>query len=412
MALTLREENFIVIDNGSQIIRAGIGMNDTNKPPSVNLSMAAYNHPIQRHTITSWQDMEACWNHILFKELGLKKSRNESPVLLTVPVQWTKEEYERITQIFFEEFNVPGIYITQQPVLALYGCGSVSGIVIDIGDEMTDVNVVIDSIVQQHSNFAIPIGGRQFDQYLLRLMKEDSALVEQMKTAQVDLDEEFARYVREQPDVCVVSVGHTVEENLLSSEVPSAVDIAPTSATEEFLDGATDGTSKLEEEPTDVPDNVEIEYKGHKFTVGAYRHKVMDPLFTPDLCGFDALSFNDAMRLAVMNCEPPEMRPKLWENIVLTGGCSQASQLQRRIKATLQVFLPRSDNAGDSQPRVLGFLRIPDYFTVLKDRQYQRLSTWLGAEIVAKLVFIDAKNYISKVDYNEHGPSVIHTKSF
>lgn len=35
MALTLREENFVVIDVGSSVTKAGIGMQDTNKPPSV-----------------------------------------------------------------------------------------------------------------------------------------------------------------------------------------------------------------------------------------------------------------------------------------------------------------------------------------------------------------------------------------
>lgn len=58
-------------------------------------------------------------------------------MLLTVPFKWSKLEYERITQIFFESFNVPGIYIAPQPLLALYGCGSVSGIIVDIGYETT-----------------------------------------------------------------------------------------------------------------------------------------------------------------------------------------------------------------------------------------------------------------------------------
>lgn len=35
MSLTLREENFVVIDVGSYLTKAGIGANDTNKPPSV-----------------------------------------------------------------------------------------------------------------------------------------------------------------------------------------------------------------------------------------------------------------------------------------------------------------------------------------------------------------------------------------
>ncbi|CAO3594966.1 unnamed protein product [Absidia cylindrospora] len=118
------------------------------------------------------------------------------------------------------------------------------------------------------------------------------------------------------------------------------------------------------------------------------------------------------MLLAVQNCEPPEIRPKLWESIVLTGGCGQMRGLQKRMKSEIGRLLSISENAGDIQTRLVGFLKIPAYFTVLKNKEYQRYSTWLGGEIVAKLVFTDAKNHISKVDYNEHGPSVCHTKSY
>ncbi|KAG0174682.1 hypothetical protein DFQ28_008218 [Apophysomyces sp. BC1034] len=395
MALMLREENFVVIDVGAYQIKAGMGMHDTNKPPSVIISMAEFNHPIQNNNIVSWQDLEASWHHVLFKELALKKHRNESPVLLTVPVQWTKEEHERITQIFFENFNVPGIYIAPQPLLALYGCGSVSGIIIDIGHTTTDVNVVVDSIVQPQSSFSIPVGGQHFDKYLLQLFQNDVALVETFRQHDIPLDEGFATFVREQPGVCNVLVGHDVRESMLAAEVPTALDAAPTAAVEEFTDG---DTAKDENDTSQVPEIVEVEYKGHKFSLGSYRHRAFDPLFAVNLLNSDTLSLSEALRLAVMNCEPPEIRPRLWENIVLTGGCSQTTHLQ--------------DNAGDSQPRLINFLRIPDYFTVLKEKPYQRYSTWLGAEIVAKLVFIDAKNYVSKVDYNESGPAVVHRKSY
>ncbi|RUS32452.1 hypothetical protein BC938DRAFT_475346 [Jimgerdemannia flammicorona] len=86
--------------------------------------------------------------------------------------------------------------------------------------------------------------------------------------------------------------------------------------------------------------------------------------------------------------------------------------IKERIKAELLPYLPVSDNAGDTQSRDIKFLRIPDYFTVLREPHFQRFSAWLGGEIVAKLVFPNPTNYISKVDYNESGPSVVHHKSY
>ncbi|KAG1047274.1 hypothetical protein G6F43_010269 [Rhizopus delemar] len=412
MSIALREENFVVINVGSTITTAGIGMHDTNKAPTVFVNMADFNYPIKNNRIDNWKDLEECWHHILFKELRIKKSRNESPVLIAVPVQWTKLEHERITQIFFENFNVPGVYIAPQPLLTLFGCGAVSGVVIDIGSQTTDVNIVVDSNIQTQSSFMIPMGGDQLDSYLLQLLEKDTQLVEAFQRHQMTLDTAFAKHVRELPRMCHVAFGHELNKDV-KQELSKAMEEIPTTATEELLD-EDNPKSKEEEDDEDYtpPEHIQIDYQGHSFTLGPYRHQVFDPLFAPDLVGSDTLSLPDAVRLAVMNCEPPEIRPKLWESIALTGGCSLTSGLTKRIKAEFSLFLPQSNNAGDTQPRTIHLLRIPDYFTVLKEKKYHLYSTWLGAEIVAKLVFIDAKNYISKVDYNEFGPSVIHTKSY
>ncbi|KAG1151275.1 hypothetical protein G6F37_004821 [Rhizopus arrhizus] len=395
MSIALREENFVVINVGSTITTAGIGMHDTNKAPTVFVNMADFNYPIKNNRIDNWKDLEECWHHILFKELRIKKSRNESPVLIAVPVQWTKLEHERITQIFFENFNVPGVYIAPQPLLTLFGCGAVSGVVIDIGSQTTDVNIVVDSNIQTQSSFMIPMGGNQLDSYLLQLLEKDTQLVEAFKRHQMTLDTAFAKHVRELPRVCHVAFGHELNKDV-KQELTKVMEEIPTTATEELLD-EDNPKSKEEEDDEDYtpPDYINIDYQGHSFTLGPYRHQVFDPLFAPDLIGSDTLSLPDAVRLAVMNCEPPEIRPKLWESIALTGGCSLTSGLTKRIKTEFSLFLPQSNNAGDTQPRTIHLLRIPEYFTVLKEKKYHLYSTWLGAEIVAKLVFIDAKNYIT-----------------
>ncbi|KAI9493592.1 actin family [Zychaea mexicana] len=410
MALALREENFVIIDVGSQVTRAGMGTLDTNKTPTVTVNMADFNYPLKNDTIVSWEDLEACWHHILFKELGIKKSRNEHAVLLSVPTQWSKFEHERITQIFFEKFNVPGIYLAPQPLLALYGCGSVSGVVVDIGEEATQINVVIDSLVQPQATITVPVGGKDFSDHLLRLMKNDASLVQQFEGKEgVALDKEFARFVKEQKGVCNVFVGHDVTSTEQSSEA-NDIENAAAAATEEAIEDDVPSTEKDDDDTVkDVSESIEIEYKGYKFNVGSYRHQVYDPLFDLSVVSKNGPNLIEALRVAASHCEPPEIRPKLWESMALCGGGSLMTGLQPRIRAEVVNVLPCSENIGDAQPRQVGFLRIPDYFTVLKDRTYRNLCTWLGGEIVAKLVFVDAKNYVSKVDYNESGPSVIHT---
>ncbi|RUP50538.1 actin family [Jimgerdemannia flammicorona] len=434
MSFTLREENFVVIDNGSYEIKAGMGVHDTNQPPSVVYQTSQIGTPLKCERINNWEELETLWyrlvstlpslhprfpkklffssfqysrtirRQILFKELPIKKTRNESPVLLSVPTSWTKEEYERITQIFFESFNVPGLYVAEQPLMSLYGCGSVSGVVIDIGHETTNVTSIVDSLIVYHSIQTLDVAGREADEHLLAHLRADEQLrAEFGDDVDTLLDLEFARFVKEAPGVCDVSVGYEVEMATEESKevVPGVAAVA----------AAAPPTTQV---PVIPPmERAELEYNGRKVTIGSYRHSLYNPIFDPTLIGRTTLTgLAEAIKLSVMTCEPAEIRLRLWENLVVTGGGALIAGIKERIKAELLPYLPVSDNAGDTQSRDIKFLRIPDYFTVLREPHFQRFSAWLGGEIVAKLVFPNPTNYISKVDYNESGPSVVHHKSY
>lgn len=231
----------------------------------------------------SLQTYRSIRHTILFKELGIKKSRNEHAVLLTVPVEWSKFELERITQMFFERFNVPGIYLAPQPLLALYGCGAVSGIVVDVGYQSTSmygstwiklqlfnlnylaVNVVVDSIVQLEASTTVPVGGKHFDDYLLELFNKDESLVQQFKEKDIPLDLEFARFVKEQRGICHVLAGHEQATTQPTVGLPGVIETVASAATEDVIEDDVPMAQKEEEESVkNIPQNVDVEYKGHK----------------------------------------------------------------------------------------------------------------------------------------------------
>ncbi|OZJ02795.1 hypothetical protein BZG36_04424 [Bifiguratus adelaidae] len=400
MSLVHRDENCIVIDSGSYLIKAGLGVHDTNKPPSVFLETKQFDSPVIGDEVKDWDKFETMYNHLLFKLLPIKKSRNESPVLISVPPTMSKTAREKLTQIFFESFNAPGLYVAEQPLLSLYGCGVVTGLVIDIGHEFTYVTPIVDSGVQYHLCETIPIAGRHFTQYLLSLLKTDTTLISQLAEAGLECDAELAQFIKEQPDLCDVSVGHHKRPN---EDITSLADVVPV-------------TEDSENKPVEelLPERAEIEYKGVKLSIGPYRHRVYDPLFEPELVSMNTPSLPELLTHIQRFCEPPEIRPKLWEAIVLTGGSACIAGLSARMEYALKPYLTISDSASETQVHdQMRYLKIPDYFSVLKETRAQsvRWATWLGGEIVAKLVFA-ANNYITKADYNEHGPSVVHTKSY
>ena len=71
------------------------------------------------------------------KELGIKRSQNDCPVVVTIPYTWGIPDIQKLVQIMFETINVPGLYIADSPLMACFGCGILSGVVIDIGYQST-----------------------------------------------------------------------------------------------------------------------------------------------------------------------------------------------------------------------------------------------------------------------------------
>ena len=89
-------------------------------------------NPIERGIVTNWDDMESLWYHTFYNELRVPPE--EHPVLLTeVPLN-PKANRERMTEIMFETFNVPAMYLQNQAVCTLFASGRTTGIVMDSGD--------------------------------------------------------------------------------------------------------------------------------------------------------------------------------------------------------------------------------------------------------------------------------------
>jgi actin-related protein 3 len=198
-----------------------------------NSKTYSVHYPIRHGMIENWDHMERYWEQSIFKYLRAEPEdhyfllvchfvlRGHSIPGLTLfqtePPLNPPENRESTAEIFFESFNVQGLYIAVQAVLALAASWSsnkvtdrtLTGTVIDSGDGVTHVIPCAEGYVIGSAIKHIPIAGRDITGFVQTLLRErgEMAVVppdEQLKVAQKikenysyvcqDIVKEFRKY--------------------------------------------------------------------------------------------------------------------------------------------------------------------------------------------------------------------------
>ncbi|XP_060075380.1 uncharacterized protein LOC132555056 [Ylistrum balloti] len=368
-----KEPVTLVVDNGSYSCKSGFS--DENSPRAVTPSivgrphdgikgarekdcfvgdevkdmkeMLAVRFPIEFGIINSWDEMEKLWQYIFNEQLRV--SPDEHPILLTRPPHNPRGVTEKTTEIMFETFNTPSLYIAITGVLSLVSTGKgTTGLVLDSGETATHAMRIVDGYCVSVRCDRVDYAGRDLTSYLLRKLQARGYTFK--KGTEYDVIRDIKK------TLCCISDD---AEKELSTPGPDSI--------------------------YELPDGTKIDISSERFLCP-------EILFTPKTAGIEFPGIHELINMTIQKSDL-DLHKDMYNNIVLSGGTTMFPGIAERLTKELQ-----SDLSVKAKVNVVA-------------NKNRDCAAWLGGSIVGNLSTFE-KLCVSKEQYDEMGPALCSQKYF
>eukprot|EP01084_Bolivina_argentea_P181488 313445_1 len=311
-------------------------------------------YPVQNGRMTSNMDFMAELFQYTITE-KLKAIPEEHSILLTESPNAPKKEREDKMQLMFELLNVPATYIGVREVLALYAYGLTTGVVLQCGHDVTFSVPIYEGYALPHGIRESTIAGKQVTNYLHQLLcchnyNLSLSTVEQIKEK-----------------CCYFADNYDDVKNKLTSYGKSVNYELP------------DGTILSLPEETLIATEV---------------------LFAPKLMGFKDNGMHKLAGESISKCDI-DIRVDIYKHICLSGGSTMMGGIEDRMYNEMLKLSPGV--SCDKWPKI--------YAQTENGKTERKYLSWVGGSILSSLSTFPSM-WISKDEYDDSGPGIVHRKCF